>query len=76
MEESNTTTSNESVATEVRAELGRKRMSQAELARRLHRTEMYVHRRLKGEVAFAVPELASVAEVLEVPVTQFLRGAA
>lgn len=68
--------SNETVAAEVRAELGRQKISQAELARRLKQPDMYMRRRLQGEVPFAAVELATVAEVLAVPVEQFLRGAA
>lgn len=76
MEEMAGRPSDQIVAGRVRAELGRKRMSQAALARHLHRTQMYMHRRLHGEVPFGALELATVAEVLDVPVEQFLRGAA
>lgn len=67
---------NEKLAAEVRAELGRRRMSHSDLARRVHRTQMYMHRRLTGEVPFGAIELAEVAEALDVPVEQFLSGAA
>lgn len=56
--------------------MGRQKISQAELARRLKQPDMYMRRRLQGEVPFAAVELATVAEVLAVPVEQFLRGAA
>lgn len=66
----------ETVAAEVRSCLVLKKLSQAELARKMQVTDMYVCRRLKGEVSFGAVELATVAEILDVPVAQFLRGAA
>jgi len=64
------------VASEVRAELARQQMSQRALARKMRRSDVYVSRRLRGEVPFSITDLDQVAAVLEVPVTKFLAGAA
>jgi transcriptional regulator with XRE-family HTH domain len=60
------------VAERVRAELGIQQISGAELARRMNVSQAYVWRRLNGETPFDVAELASLAELLGVPVTRFL----
>jgi transcriptional regulator with XRE-family HTH domain len=60
------------VAAEVRAELGRAKVSSSELARRLGRSHSYLYRRLNGEVAFDVADLAAIAAELGVPVAQFM----
>lgn len=67
-----TTSLQEHVAREVRAELGRQRMTQGALAAALGRSEAYTTRRLSGEVAFKLDELEHVAEILRVPVTDFI----
>lgn len=67
-----TTTLQEHVAREVRAELGRQRMTQGALAAALGRSEAYTTRRLSGEVAFKLDELERIAEILRVPVTGFI----
>lgn len=59
-------------ATEIRAEMGRQRISQTHLAKKLGRSQTYVWRRLVGEVPFDLHELETVAEVLGVPVTRFV----
>ena len=64
------------VAAEVRAELGRKELSCAALARMTGINEPVLRRRLKGSAPFRVAELETVAEALHVPVEQFLSGAA
>ncbi len=68
--------SDETVAAQVRSCLVQSKVSQAELARKMQVTDMYICRRLKGQVAFGAVELATVAEILHVPVEQFLSGAA
>lgn len=67
--------SDDDVAAKVRARLSERRMSQRALARRLSRGEVYVSRRLRGEVPFSAVELAHVAQILDVPVERLLVGA-
>jgi transcriptional regulator with XRE-family HTH domain len=64
------------VATEIRAEMARQRITQMALAARLGRSQPYVCRRLTGEVAFDLAELELVAEALGVPLSQFMPVAA
>ena len=64
------------IAAEVRAELGRKELSCAALARMTDIPEPTLRRRLKGSAPFRIAELETVAEALDVPVMQFLDGAA
>lgn len=59
------------VTAEIRAELARQRISGRELARRLGNTQMYVARRLSGEVDPSAGDLAAFAAVLQVPVASF-----
>jgi hypothetical protein len=62
------------VATEVRAWLGRRRMSGAELARRMGKSQTWIARRLDGRQAFDVDDLEHVAHVLGVQVSELLPG--
>lgn len=62
----------EAVAAEVRAEMGRQRLTGRAIARRLGWSDFYISRRLRGEVPFNINELAALAAVLEVPVTAFI----
>lgn len=62
------------VATEVRAWLGRRRMSGAELARRMGKSQTWIARRLDGRQAFDVDDLDHVANVLDVQVSDLLPG--
>ena len=71
----------ETVAGEVRAELGRRNISRVELAARLGISRTALWNRLRGETEFSISELEKVAEFLGVPVSQFVspvstRGAA
>jgi len=59
------------ITAEIRAELARQRKPARALAEPLGISETQVSKRLSGEVAFNVPELEIVAEVLAVPVVQF-----
>jgi transcriptional regulator with XRE-family HTH domain len=60
------------VAAEIRAELGRQRLSQADLARRLGVSRPWVSRRLSGQTALSIPDIARIAHELGVAVTPFV----
>jgi transcriptional regulator with XRE-family HTH domain len=64
----------ESVAAEVRAYLGRARLSGRAAALRLGWTQQYMSRRLTGLTPFDVADLAAIADMLDVPVTAFFEG--
>lgn len=57
---------------EVRAELGRQRVSQRSLAERMGLSQAQISERMCGNVPFRLPELEAVADALGVPVSQFL----
>ncbi|MDG4791881.1 helix-turn-helix transcriptional regulator [Micromonospora sp. WMMD1102] len=61
-------------AAEVRAEMGRQRISAAALARALGVSDMYLSRRLSGDdpIPFDLSEIERIAEALGVPVGNFL----
>ncbi|HEY3261291.1 MAG TPA: helix-turn-helix domain-containing protein [Pseudonocardiaceae bacterium] len=63
------------MAAEVRAEMARQNVPQRELGRVLGLSQGAAWRRLKGEVPFDVSELSKVADLLGVPMTQFLPAA-
>jgi len=65
------TTMRDLVATEVRAWLGRRRISGAELARQMGKSQTWVARRLDGRQAFDVDDLEQVAAVLNLHVSDF-----
>ncbi|GIJ10769.1 helix-turn-helix domain-containing protein [Micromonospora andamanensis] len=60
------------ISSEVRAELARQRRPQREIADRLGISIQQVSLRLRGEVEWRVSELIQVADLLGVPVAQFL----
>lgn len=62
----------EHAAREIRAEMGRQRRSANALATDLGVSDMYLSRRLSGQVAFDLADLPLVAAALGVPVAQFL----
>ncbi|WP_336791812.1 helix-turn-helix transcriptional regulator [Gordonia malaquae] len=62
------------VCSAVRAEMARRRKTQADLAPVLGVTRQAVSRRLTGDVPLTVDELAAIADFLDVPVTQLLGG--
>lgn len=62
-------TATEGVAGQVRAELARRRLSSRELADLTGRSHMYWWRRLDGAVPFDVENLATIASLLNVPVS-------
>lgn len=61
-----------SVAEEVRALLARRRVSGVKLAETMGRSQAYISRRLNGETAFDLDDLAHIAAVLQVPVSDLL----
>ena len=62
----------ERVAANIRAELARKGISQADLAATLHKSQPTVSRRLLGRVPFSVDELDIIAGVLGVPMAELV----
>lgn len=60
------------VTAEIRAEMGRKRWTQRQLAEVLGLSQAQVSERMRGEVEFRMHELELIADALGVPVTQFL----
>ena len=64
------------VAGNVRAEMARGGVSQSTLARKMHRTQQYVSRRVAGNIPFNVAELDEIASIMEVPVEAFFTPAA
>lgn len=63
------------VGASVRAEMARRRKSQADLAALLGTSQAAVSRRLSGAVAFDVDELTVIAEHLGVPLVALLADA-
>lgn len=61
-----------SVAAEVRAHMGRQRMTQTALATHMGVSQGYISRRLTGEVPFTVTELDEIARILTVPISDLL----
>jgi transcriptional regulator with XRE-family HTH domain len=62
----------ETVAAEVRAHLARRNISRSIAAEHIGISRTLLWNRLRGESPFTVTELEKLAELLEVPVTQFL----
>jgi transcriptional regulator with XRE-family HTH domain len=62
----------ETVAAEVRAQLGRKHMTAAELARRVGISAAAMSLRLNSRVPLDVAELEQIGEILGVPPARFL----
>jgi transcriptional regulator with XRE-family HTH domain len=60
------------VASEVRANMARQRISGSEMARRIGVSQPYLHRRISGEIPFDIDDLARVAEVLNVRIADLL----
>ena len=63
-------TYNDSVASEVRAEMARQRVSQTVLAVRLGWSQAFLSRRLCGITDWRVDEIEAVAAALGVPLAQ------
>lgn len=68
----------DTAAAEVRAEMGRQRISAAALARSLGVSDMYLSRRLSGDepIPFDLSEIERIAVALDVPVSNFLPAVA
>lgn len=64
----------ENIAGEVRAELARRRLTGRKIARALGMSEVYVSRRLTGQVPFNVNDLSAIAELLDVPISRFFES--
>lgn len=62
------------VAAEVRAEMARARVSGNRLAKLTSKSQAYWSRRITGDVAFDVDDLATLAAVLEVPIVRFFEA--
>lgn len=60
------------VAAEVRAELGRQNLSERRLATEIGMTQSQISWRMQAKGDFRVTELLAIADVLGVPVTNFL----
>ncbi|MDG4762408.1 helix-turn-helix domain-containing protein [Micromonospora sp. WMMD710] len=65
----------ELVAEEIRVLLARQRISASKLARTLGMTQSYLARRMSGDTAFDVDDLARIANVLGVTVVDLLPSA-
>lgn len=63
---------NARVAAEVRAEMARQQVTQAEVGARIGKPQHWVSRRLTGDVTFSPDELAAFAAALGVPISQFI----
>jgi transcriptional regulator with XRE-family HTH domain len=66
----------ETVAAEVRAELGRQRKSGAWLALQLGVSDAWVSRRISGSMPMSVEDLERIADVLEVTPAYLMGGRA
>lgn len=62
----------ETVASEVRSILGRRMVSQRELARALNVSPNYMSRRIRGELPFDIEELMAIARLLDIPITELV----
>lgn len=62
----------EQVGATVRAELSRRRVTQAQLGEAIGLSQMAVSRRISGAVAFNVDELAATAGFLDLDLTSLL----
>lgn len=62
----------EQVAANVRAEMARQRITQAQLAAVLGRSQQALSSRLSGRVAFSIDEIATVADRLGIPVSALI----
>lgn len=66
------TTPSQAVAANVRAEMARSRVSQSAIAKHLGIGQTAVSRRLTGDVAFDVNEVAAIAAFLDVPLATLM----
>lgn len=66
------TTYSDTVSAEIRAEMGRQRLTQVDLAGKLGIKQAHLSRRLTGEVTWRVDEVMRVALILGVPFRQLM----
>jgi transcriptional regulator with XRE-family HTH domain len=66
----------ERVVGEIRAEMARQDVTQAEVAQKLGVTQQTLSKRFAGLKPFDLLEVERLADILGVPVRQFLNGAA
>lgn len=64
------------VAANLRAEMGRRQISQAALAEAIGIAQPSVSKRLHGHVPWTLSELTRVAEFLDLPLSTLLEGVA
>ena len=64
------------VGANVKAEIGRRSVTQGQLAAHLGMTQSSLSKRILGRIAFDVDELASVASFLDVPLAVLTEGVA
>lgn len=62
----------ERVAANVRAEVGRRQLTQASVAVILGKSQQSVSKKMRGSIPFDLEELDALASALSVPVEQFL----
>lgn len=60
------------VTAAIRAELGRKNLSQSGLAREMDKPQQWVNARLNDKRKLAVDDLAAIAEALDIPMASLL----
>ena len=65
-------TLNDSVTAEIRAEMGRQKISQVELARRLNCAQSQLSRRLQGLIPLSTDDIQQIAEALGIPLSQLM----
>lgn len=71
-----TTTPTATTGANVRGEMARRGVTQAQLAKVLGLSQAAVSARLRGETPFDINELARIAGFLDVPVERLLEGVA
>ena len=60
------------VANNIRAEVARRRLSQVKLAEQVGIRQQALSRRLNGTTPFRIDELARIAEVLDIPLSELV----
>lgn len=60
------------VANNIRAEVARRRLSQVKLAEQVGIRQQALSRRLNGTTPFRIDELARIAEVLDMPLSELV----
>lgn len=69
-----TSRSTESVLTEIKVWMARRRINQSELADKLGVAQSWVSKRLAGKVAMSVSDLTAISDALDVPAAEFFRA--